>query len=69
MLVLTGRYLGYLPTHYARYWLELGQLREVKLRNAFDYTANFEMIYRRGARPSLPARAFIADLNRSAKIP
>ena len=67
MLVLTGRYLGYLPTHYAQFWVQSGQLREVPLKNAIDYTASFEMIYRRGSSPSLPARAFMADLTRSAK--
>ncbi|WP_026640010.1 LysR family transcriptional regulator [Bordetella petrii] len=63
MLVLTGRYLGYLPTHYARPWLEADRLRQLKIAKLSSHAANFELIYRRGSILSLAAKAFIADLN------
>jgi DNA-binding transcriptional LysR family regulator len=47
ILVLSGAYIGYLPEHYAEYWVEQGRLR-VLLPATFGYQAPFSLILRRG---------------------
>ncbi|WP_296251010.1 LysR family transcriptional regulator [Pseudomonas sp. UBA4194] len=45
MLVMTGRYLGYLPNHWARSYVERGQMRAVKPRS-FRISTPFKLLYR-----------------------
>ncbi|MFH5206660.1 LysR family transcriptional regulator [Antrihabitans spumae] len=47
MLVLSGGYIGYLPEHYANYWVDRDRLRPL-LPASFGYQAPFSLIYRRG---------------------
>ncbi|WP_207479964.1 LysR family transcriptional regulator [Arenibaculum pallidiluteum] len=61
MLVLSGAYLGFLPAHYARQWVERGELRAL-LPEALSYDAPFDLVVRRGTRLSQVAAAFAADL-------
>jgi len=59
--VLAGTHLGYLPAHYARPWLQSGQMRALhplKLR----YEVQHSMITHVGHPQSEAVRAFIADL-------
>ena len=60
MLLHSGGYIGFLPTHYASPWLELGELVELepKLRQRHD----FELAVRRGGAHSAALRAFLTDL-------
>ncbi|WP_432464145.1 LysR family transcriptional regulator [Agarivorans sp. QJM3NY_33] len=46
-LILSGKYIGYLPEHYADSWLNDQRLRPI-LPSEFGYQAHFAMIYRRG---------------------
>ena len=62
ILILTGRYLGYLPTHYAEHWTRQGLMRPVAA-TAAQHGAVFEVIHKRGVTLSLAAQAFLADLN------
>lgn len=47
ILVLSGAYIGYLPEHYAEYWVDRNRLRPI-LPASFGYQAPFSLIYRRG---------------------
>lgn len=47
ILVLSGAYIGYLPEHYARPWVDQGRLQAL-LSASFGYQAPFALIYRRG---------------------
>lgn len=47
MLILSGKYVGYLPEHYAHPWLEEGRLRVI-MPGEFGYQAPFSAIFRRG---------------------
>ena len=47
VLILSGQYIGYLPEHFAQYWVEQQRLK-VLLPATFGYTAPFSLIFRRG---------------------
>lgn len=47
ILILSGKYVGYLPEHYAHSLLKEGRLR-VLMPNEFGYQAEFSAILRRG---------------------
>ena len=47
ILVMYGAYIGYLPEHYAKSWVDSEHLR-VLLPATFGYQAPFSMILRRG---------------------
>lgn len=60
-LVLSGRYIAYLPTHYAAPWVERGQMRPL-LPRALSYHSAFEVITRKGAHRTLVLRSFLDRL-------
>ncbi|WP_110973003.1 LysR family transcriptional regulator [Pseudomonas huaxiensis] len=47
LLVFSGTYIGYLPTHYARQWVEQGRLRAI-LPQRLSYASAFHCITRQG---------------------
>lgn len=47
ILILSGQYIGYLPEHFAQYWIEQKRLK-VLLPATFGYRAPFSLIFRRG---------------------
>jgi len=47
MLILSGKYIGYLPEHYVNQWIHSSRLRCL-LPSEFGYQAEFSMMYRRG---------------------
>lgn len=49
MLVLTGRYLGHLPTHWAKSYVDRGQMRSLK-PSRFRVTTPFKLLYRQCGR-------------------
>ncbi|KMN83526.1 LysR family transcriptional regulator [Chromobacterium sp. LK11] len=59
-LVLSGTYLGYLPTHYARHWVDAGRLRAL-LPEQLAYHSGFHAVTRQGA-PLKPALARLLDM-------
>lgn len=61
ILVRSGRYLGFLPEHYARPWTATGALRAID-PGVFAYDSAFELIVRRGRRPVRLIEVFLADL-------
>lgn len=65
-LVLSGEYLGYLPTHYAARWVEQGVLKQLG-GQALSYQAALSLV----TRPGLPKEALSAlleDLQRAGEI-
>lgn len=60
-LILTGRYIGYLPDHYAQQWVGQGRLRALKPASR-HYALSLASVTRRGRRPHLVLESFLAAL-------
>jgi DNA-binding transcriptional LysR family regulator len=63
-LILSGRFLGFLPIHYAQGFVASGQMRAVK-PELFHYACDFFGIVRRSPQPSRATRAFQACLEQA----
>ncbi|WP_176244875.1 LysR family transcriptional regulator [Oceanibacterium hippocampi] len=61
LLILSGRYLGYLPCHYAAAWVDAGEMRSL-LPEQLRYHSTFALITRRNPRPSLVLSTFLTDV-------
>lgn len=61
MLILSGAYLGFLPTHYAKRWVENGQIR-VLLESDFSTENRFYLMTNRAARTNTAAEALASIL-------
>jgi hypothetical protein len=60
-LILSGEYLGYLPTHYAASWVARGEMKAL-LEHELTYDAPFEIAYD-PVKESLPAlKIFIGQI-------
>lgn len=68
-LILSGKFVGYLPEHYAHQLVQQGKLRPL-LPSEFGYQAPFSMIFRRG-RSREPFISFMRKLliKQTAKLP
>ena len=55
ILILSGKYIGYLPEHCARPWVAQGRLRQLAAQQ-FSYRAAFSLIFRRGRSREVPVR-------------
>ena len=64
-LILTGRYIGYLPDHYAQQWLQQGRLRVLKPSSCF-YEVSLAAVTRKGRRPHLVLESFLEALASSS---
>ncbi|WNF47675.1 LysR family transcriptional regulator [Pseudomonas sp. SG20056] len=60
-LILTGRYIGYLPDHYAQAWVQQGRLRVLKPASRF-YDISLASVTRKGRRPHLVLESFLEAL-------
>jgi DNA-binding transcriptional LysR family regulator len=60
-LILTGRYIGYLPDHYAAQWVQQGRLRTLKPATRF-YELSLASVTRKGRRPHLVLETFLEAL-------
>ena len=56
-LILSGKYLGFLPDHYAQPFVREGRMRAVK-SELFHYACSFFSIARRSPQPTRVTRAF-----------
>lgn len=50
-LILTGAYIGFLPSHFASRWVDKGELKSL-LPQQFNYLTQYAAITRKGARPN-----------------
>ncbi|MDA9722037.1 LysR family transcriptional regulator [Luminiphilus sp.] len=67
-MILSGRFVGYLPAHYAEFWVQRGQMRPVfpsRLRRSFQ----FSVIRRRAGRQSHLTRVFLKHLKLEKTVP
>lgn len=60
-LILTGRYIGYLPDHYASTWVQQGRLRALRPESRF-YDLSLVTVTRKGRRPHLVLESFLQSL-------
>ncbi|WP_369960006.1 LysR family transcriptional regulator [Pseudomonas benzenivorans] len=60
-LILTGRYIGYLPDHYASAWVQQGRLRALKPGTRY-YDLSLASVTRKGRRPHLVLESFLEAL-------
>lgn len=60
-LILTGKYIGYLPTHFAERWLLKGALRAL-LPKQLGYSTQYAAVTRKDARPNLVLERFLEGL-------
>jgi DNA-binding transcriptional LysR family regulator len=67
-LILSGRYLGFLPDHYAQAFVGAGQMRAIK-PELFRYVCSFVSIVRRAPEPSRATRAFQDCLRQAHGVP
>ena len=65
-LILSGRFLGFLPDHYAQAFVQHGQMRAVQ-PGVFHYSCSFLSIVRRSPQPSRVTLAF-QDCLRQAHV-
>jgi LysR family transcriptional regulator, transcriptional activator for bauABCD operon len=64
-LILSGRFGGFLPAHYAERWVESGEMRALR-PDVLTYSPEFDMVTRKGGELNLPAETFIEDLRAAA---
>lgn len=60
-LILSGRYIGYLPTHYAERWVRDGRMRALRPQ-ACRYVTRYSAITRKGAPPNLVLESYLEEL-------
>ena len=63
-LVLSGEYIGFLPTHYAERWVNEGRMRAL-LPDRWRYQTNYTAVTRKGARPHLILQTYLEELGRA----
>ncbi len=61
-LILTGHYIGYLPTHFAERWLQQGQLRAL-LPKELNFKTPIAAITRKGAIANLVLNCYLQQLS------
>lgn len=63
-LILTGRFLGFLPVHFAASWVAQGRLRSIDAENRY-FNTHFSTITRKGARENLILEAYLEELEKT----
>jgi len=63
-LIRSGRYIGYLPDHYAAPFVASGAMRQIE-QSAFDYHCEFAALYRKSPAPTRLVRGFLGALQES----
>jgi LysR family transcriptional regulator, transcriptional activator for bauABCD operon len=66
MLILSGRFIGYLPAHYARAWVETGELRCLG-EDVYSYESTFYAVGQSRAAESPLSRRFLTLLVAAVK--
>ncbi len=63
-LILSGRYLGYLPDHYAKYFVDQGLMKPTGT-DLFQYQCQFDAIVRHSPTPSRVTSTFVNALKQA----
>lgn len=61
LMVLSGRFIGHLPVHYARRWVDTGAMRPL-LDARYRFASPFDIVVRKGIAATAVIEAFTADL-------
>ncbi len=61
MLILTGQYIGFLPSHYAKQWVVKNELITL-MPEKFHYSSSMELIVKSGGFRSQVLQAFLDEL-------
>lgn len=64
LLILTGRFIGFLPDHYAAEWVAEGRMRPIK-PDAIEFRSPFTIITRRDADASQRVSTFIREMRQA----
>lgn len=67
LLIQTGEYLGFLPDHYAKTFVQDGIMQRIN-NDYFRYNCNFSVVYSKSHRPGRIASEFIEHLLNSHQI-
>jgi DNA-binding transcriptional LysR family regulator len=65
LLILTGRFIGFLPDHYARAWENEGRMRAIK-KSKIVIRSPISLMTRRDVEANLRVAAFIQDMREAA---
>ncbi|SDK98146.1 transcriptional regulator, LysR family [Franzmannia pantelleriensis] len=65
-LILSGRYIGYLPTHYAERWVRDNRMRPLNPER-WHYLTRYCAITRKAAPPNLVMEGYLEELQRLIK--
>ncbi len=60
-LILTGQFIGFLPTHFAKRWVENGEIQAINVETR-KFNTNFSAITSKGARSHLILDAYLEEL-------
>lgn len=68
LLILSGRYIGFLPEHYAAIWEEKGEMRRLHPKR-YEATVNFSVMTAQNRPPTVAQSAFLCTLRSVAAVP
>ncbi|PKH03336.1 LysR family transcriptional regulator [Psychromonas sp. MB-3u-54] len=63
-LILTGRFLGFLPVHFAERWVAQDKMRSIDARHR-NFDTHFSTITRKGGRENLILEAYLEELEKT----
>lgn len=66
ILIKSGHVIGFLPIHYAKPWVEAGEIRQL-VNSSITYTCTFDMIVKKGYQPTQVVETFLDDI-RSTRL-
>lgn len=66
VLILSGSYIGYLPTHFAKQWVEEGRMKAL-MPASYSLITQYSAIVRKSTHPSRLLQAFVEALNDTLK--
>lgn len=64
-LIFTGCYIGFLPTHFAKQWVNEGRMKAIK-PDKFSFASYYSAIVRKGRRSNIILDAFMDILDRGS---
>ncbi|MCW8944833.1 MAG: LysR family transcriptional regulator [Sedimenticola sp.] len=66
-LIMTGCFIGFLPTHFADRWVSQGKMRAL-MTDEMSYVTHYSAITRRGAPPNLILQTYLDNLNQGKEV-
>lgn len=67
-LILSGRFVGFLPVHFARHWVEADRIRPL-LPTQISHVSHFEVTTKRDRMNDRLTQAFLSELLNNARLP